>query len=108
MTLQDDFLIEVRAFLISQAMGASAFGLEAMNDPNFVFDLDRGRSVRLDTVEKVRRFMTRHANGSATTPAMAPPPIAGASAAPSSPTSARGRHLVRGTDNNPQVETDDR
>lgn len=61
MMLRDDFLAEIRAFLASSRMEATNFGREAMNDPNFVFEVEHGRSVRLDTVDKVRRFMARRA-----------------------------------------------
>ena len=57
MVLRNDFLAEIRVFLVSSQMEATNFGREAMNDPNFVFDVAHGRSVRLDTVEKVRGFM---------------------------------------------------
>ena len=60
MSLRDDFIAEIRAFLVSNRMEATTFGREGMNDPNFVFEVEHGRSVRLNTVEKVRQFMADH------------------------------------------------
>ena len=60
MLLRDAFIADIRAFLVATGMEATTFGREAMNDPNFVFEVEHGRSVRLDTVEKVRDFMARH------------------------------------------------
>jgi hypothetical protein len=57
MTLRDDFLADVRAFLALSQMEPSTFGSQVMNDPNFVFEVEYGRAVRLDTVENVRGFM---------------------------------------------------
>jgi len=58
MTLQDDFLAEIEAFLTSNEMDPSAFGREALKDPNFVFDLRKGRAPNLRTIERVREFMS--------------------------------------------------
>ena len=63
MSLRNDFVAEIRAFLVSSRMDATTFGREVMNDPNFVFEVERGRSVRVDTIEKVRRFMADHRAG---------------------------------------------
>jgi hypothetical protein len=63
MSLQDDFLAEIHAFLAARKMDATMFGREAMNDPNFVFQVEHGRCVRLDTVDKVRAFMAAHRPG---------------------------------------------
>ena len=60
MSLKDDFVAEIRAFLAANRMDATMFGREAMNDPNFVFEVEHGRCVRVDTVEKVRAFMTEY------------------------------------------------
>ena len=39
----------------------TTFGLWAMNDSRFVFDLRNGRSCSLATVGRVRRFMDEYA-----------------------------------------------
>ena len=58
MTLKDEFLASIEAFLVKHQMGAATFGKRALNDPNFVFDLrQRGRSPSLDVVERVKAFM---------------------------------------------------
>lgn len=51
------FLDEVEAFLTANGVTPTAFGAEAMNDPQFVFDLREGRAVRLTTVDRVRAYM---------------------------------------------------
>jgi hypothetical protein len=92
MALRDDFLAEVRAFLVASQMEPTAFGREVMNDPNFVFEVEHGRSVRLDTVEKVRGFMAHrlvspptHVQFRSKFAGLGSPRRAGESAAPSSP-----------------------
>ncbi len=65
MSAQQRFLAEVEEFLVQQKMLPAQFGIAALNDPSFVFDLREGRSPRLDTVEKVRDFMRAAANGEA-------------------------------------------
>ena len=50
-------LDEVEGFLQAKEMTATGFGRAAIGDPNFVFDLRKGRDVRPETVDRVRSFM---------------------------------------------------
>ena len=68
-TLAQSFLIQIEQFLKDKSLEASAFGKQALGDPNFVFDLRKGRSPSTRTLEKVRAFMAMHTGS---TPAAAP------------------------------------
>jgi hypothetical protein len=57
MTLLESFLADVEAFLSGRGMEASLFGRSALKDPNFVFDLRKGRCPNLRTIQRVRAFM---------------------------------------------------
>lgn len=63
MSLRDDFLAEVETFLGEFSMDASAFGREALKDPNFVFELRGDRAPNVRTIERVREFMTQRRAG---------------------------------------------
>lgn len=56
-TILKQFQADIEAFLVTRAMNATEFGLQAMGDSHFVHALRRGRNVRTDTIEKVRKFM---------------------------------------------------
>lgn len=51
------FLAQIEAFLERTEMSATAFGVEAVRDPNFVADLRAGRMPSLRLVERVDEFM---------------------------------------------------
>lgn len=53
----NDLLTKIRAFLDQRDISPTVFGREALNDPGFVFDLERGRSPSLKTAERVEKFM---------------------------------------------------
>lgn len=57
MTLKEQFSGEIEAFLTERGMSASRFGTLALNDPTFVFEIRKGRTVNVDIVDRVRRFM---------------------------------------------------
>lgn len=57
MTLQEQFTAEVQAFLADYQFEPASFGRKALNDPNFVYDLQAGRCPNLRTIERVREFM---------------------------------------------------
>jgi hypothetical protein len=57
---EDDFKAEVEVFLIRHDMKPAAFGALALKDPKFVFDLRKGRSPSMKTIDRVRRFMADH------------------------------------------------
>ena len=52
------FLEEIEAFLKSAGLEPTALGKQALGDPNFVFDLRKGRSPSTRTIEKVRSWIT--------------------------------------------------
>lgn len=62
MTPTEQFAAEVEAFLADYKIGAADFGHKALNDRGFVFELRNGRRPNLDTVAKVRAYMTAVAN----------------------------------------------
>jgi sulfate adenylyltransferase subunit 2 len=51
------FLEEIEAFLKSAGLEPTALGKQALGDPNFVFDLRKGRSPSTRTIEKVRSWI---------------------------------------------------
>jgi sulfate adenylyltransferase subunit 2 len=59
-TLSEQFRAEVETFLERALMDATKLGKDALNDPNFVFDLREGRSPSARTIDKVRAFIARH------------------------------------------------
>jgi 2,4-dienoyl-CoA reductase-like NADH-dependent reductase (Old Yellow Enzyme family) len=52
-TLAQTFLAEIERHLAAKNIEASAFGKQALGDPNFVFDLKKGRSPSTRTMDKV-------------------------------------------------------
>lgn len=53
----ESLLAEIDAFRGDRGMTASAFGRAAVNDPNFVGDLHKGRLPSLTLIDRVRDFM---------------------------------------------------
>jgi len=51
------FLERVESFIARHGMSPSAFGMAAVNDSGFFFDLQRGRSPRLNTCERIDAWM---------------------------------------------------
>jgi len=60
MTRSAVFLRQVETFLKHSEMAPSAFGKIVAGDPNFVFDLQKGRRPNVDLVDHAQRFMSRH------------------------------------------------
>jgi hypothetical protein len=59
--MEQELLNEVRAFMAQHGVTASRFGLLAVNDKNFVRDLEGGsRRLLMQTADRVRRFMTEY------------------------------------------------
>jgi len=56
-TQTDPFLAEVESFLTRTGVSPTAFGVAAVNDPRFVFDLRGGRECRRSTRNKIREKM---------------------------------------------------
>jgi 2,4-dienoyl-CoA reductase-like NADH-dependent reductase (Old Yellow Enzyme family) len=59
MTLLESFLADIETFLAERGMEASLFGRDALKDPNFVFELRKGRCPNLRTIERVGAFMAQ-------------------------------------------------
>jgi hypothetical protein len=55
----DEFLQDIEQFLDLHEMSASRFGVLALNDRDFVFRMRRGSDVRINTINRVREFMSR-------------------------------------------------
>jgi 2,4-dienoyl-CoA reductase-like NADH-dependent reductase (Old Yellow Enzyme family) len=61
----DPLLTDVEAFLESEGMTATAFGVKSLNDPTFVHELRRGRDCRRSTRIKVGVFIRSQSSESA-------------------------------------------
>lgn len=59
----DPILTKVNDFLAERGIAASAFGMQAVGDPNFVIDLRAGRELRRATRRKVELFMATYKPG---------------------------------------------
>lgn len=55
-------LDDIAAFIAAHGLSERKFGEEALNDKNFVSDIREGRSPSLNTVERLRRFMSTYPN----------------------------------------------
>ena len=56
-TIAQSFLKEIDTYLARSGLDPSSFGKDALGDPNFVFDLRKGRSPSTRTMDKVRAAM---------------------------------------------------
>jgi sulfate adenylyltransferase subunit 2 len=66
-SVAQSFLSEIERYLASAGVDPSALGKQALGDPNFVFDLRKGRSPSTRTIDKVRGWIAQQAS-----PDMAP------------------------------------
>ena len=57
MTTKEKFLKDIKSFMKKHKMSASAFGEQFTGSPKFVFDLEKGRNVGLNTVERIQTKM---------------------------------------------------
>ena len=58
MTMLDDFIRQaIKAYRARTNMSAREFGVLALGDPGFVSSLESGRSLRLDTADRLLQFM---------------------------------------------------
>lgn len=55
-------LDDITAFITAHGLSERRFGELALNDKNFVSDVRSGRSPSLNTVERLRRFMSTYPN----------------------------------------------
>jgi len=69
MSFVDTFRTAVEAFLVETGMSATALGVAAVKDPNFVGDLRSGRDPRGSTIDAVMTFMTSERARRASSPA---------------------------------------
>jgi sulfate adenylyltransferase subunit 2 len=60
-TVSQSFLSEIERFLESSGLEPTALGKQALGDPNFVFDLRKGRSPSTRTMDKVKTWIAAQA-----------------------------------------------
>ena len=60
-SVAQSFLAEIENFLSSAGVDPSVLGKQALGDPNFVFDLRKGRSPSTRTIDKVRSWIAQQA-----------------------------------------------
>lgn len=58
MTIQDDLLASIEAFLPKRGITESTFGRLSVNDGKFVSRLRGGENMTLSTLNRVRNFIT--------------------------------------------------
>lgn len=63
--IRDTFQAEVERFLTDTDMSPTAFGLAAAQDPSFVSRVRKNRNFRVDTMERVLRFISEQRRGAA-------------------------------------------
>lgn len=56
----DEFQLQVEAFIARHGLSPTTFGLWAMNDSRFVFDLRNGRACFVKTMRRVYQFMAEY------------------------------------------------
>ena len=77
-TVAQSFLSEIERFLEGAGLEPTSLGKQALGDPNFVFDLRKGRSPSTRTVDKVRAWMAQQsAAAKPARQASAPAPVTG-------------------------------
>jgi len=54
------FLAKVEAFLVQARVSPTAFGRDYLGDPNFVFDLRKGRQPRYELAQRVEELIQNH------------------------------------------------
>lgn len=60
MTLTEQFQAAIEDFLSRTGTTPTAFGKDALKDPNFVFDLRKGRSPSAAVIDRVQAYIARH------------------------------------------------
>ena len=71
-TVAQSFLTEIEQFLASAGIEPTALGKQALGDPNFVFDLRKGRSPSTRTIDKVRSWIAQQKTPATAAPASRP------------------------------------
>jgi len=59
-TYHPDLLAEIAAFCAARGLSKTAFGRDAVGDPNFVMDVESGRECRRATIARVRSFIAAY------------------------------------------------
>lgn len=57
--MSNSLIEDVENYLTQTGMNATRFGKVVMNDPNFVFELRKGRDFRFSTAERVREYISQ-------------------------------------------------
>lgn len=57
---KSEFLKSIERFLEEYRLTPTSFGMNAIKDPNFVFNLRNGRECREETQKKVLEFMENY------------------------------------------------
>ena len=65
MTLREEMLLEIEAFLERTGMGPGTFGTHVAQDGKFVKRLRAGADVRTQLLERVREYIRDHDKGEA-------------------------------------------
>lgn len=60
MSEREKLLKDIESFIAEHNMPETVFGVRAMNDTALLTKLRRGRSVRIDTAERLRKFMASY------------------------------------------------
>lgn len=54
-----ELLAEIEAYRARAGIDRTHFGLEAMNDGNFITRLEHGRNPRFETIDKVKGYINK-------------------------------------------------
>jgi hypothetical protein len=60
MTERETLLHSIIAYCVRNNIPETVFGMRTMNDPSLVSKMRKGRSVRIDTAERLRAYMREH------------------------------------------------
>ena len=58
MSAHNNLLLDIESFIRSTGMGEAYFGQRAVGNSKLVARLREGRSIQLDTADRIRRFMS--------------------------------------------------
>jgi sulfate adenylyltransferase subunit 2 len=67
-SVTQSFLSEIEGYLANAGVEPTALGKQALGDPNFVFDLRKGRSPSTRTIDKVRNWIAQQSAQARTEP----------------------------------------
>ncbi len=62
-SLENELLLRISKFCHAERISKTAFGIQAMKDPRFILDLERGREVRRKTRQRLEAFMVNRKVG---------------------------------------------